>query len=150
MWRPTVSGCPWLLRLTVEDPQPETAHLVEADVQRVAHRIVESDDSEFLERAPGAATPCSDHFHSLTIQPMGNDWRSSISLSALLASLRVLLGKLSIEFPLRVRVVRMVSAARLHVVWQKNWSLYASSSNFYSSDWYCSLDSRVDDWRVKQ
>ena len=44
----------WLLKLTVlGHPRPETAHLVEADVQCVAHRIVESHDSEFLDRAPG-------------------------------------------------------------------------------------------------
>jgi len=44
--------------MTLTDPQPAAALLVDGDVQWVAHRIV-SHDSEFLEQAPGAATPCS-------------------------------------------------------------------------------------------
>jgi len=54
------------LTLTVtelHDLQPQTAHLVEVNVQWVAHRIAGSHDSEFLERAPGAATHLSDYSH---------------------------------------------------------------------------------------
>jgi len=54
----------WLLKLTVLDiSQPEAPHLVEAVLQWVAHRIVVNHDSEFLERATGAATHLTDYSH---------------------------------------------------------------------------------------
>jgi len=49
--------------MTLEDPQPETAHLVEADVRWVAYWIAESHNSEFLEWAPRAATARCDYCH---------------------------------------------------------------------------------------
>jgi len=62
--------------MMLEDPQPETAVLAKAGVQRVAHRIVESHHSEFLERAPGAATYSLLWLLSPTVlstEPMGNN-----------------------------------------------------------------------------
>jgi len=83
--------------------QPETAHLV----QWVAYQIVESHDSKFLEHVSGAATPCSDYCHPpmLSIEPIRNDWRPSISWSSLLASSWALPGSLSIEFPMSTSVL---------------------------------------------
>jgi len=55
----------------------KTAHLVEIDVQWVAHSIVGSHDSEFLERAPRTVTHITylDIFtHLVSFKPMGNDW----------------------------------------------------------------------------
>jgi len=56
--------------------QPETALLVEADVQWVARRIVESHETEFLSRMPGGgATPCSGYSRQLCCQL--NPWEIS-------------------------------------------------------------------------
>ena len=57
----------WQLTLTeLDDLQHETTHLVEADVQwDVARRIVGRNESQFLERAPGAVTHLSDYSYPL-------------------------------------------------------------------------------------
>jgi len=58
--------------------QPETDLLFGAGVQLVAHEIVESHDSKFIERAPGATTPCSGYSHQLRC--LLNQWEITDNL----------------------------------------------------------------------
>jgi len=60
LWRPTVGGRPAVTEAgRARWSQSETAYLVEIDIQWVAHRIVKSHHSEFLERATGTASQLS-------------------------------------------------------------------------------------------
>jgi len=112
----------WYLKLmTLEDPQSEIAHLVKADIQWVAHQTVESHDSAFFERAPGAATPCSDYFTHWTHGKRLTLFHILVFSAHLIASS----AELTIHWISHtwVRVVWMVSVARLYGL-AENWSLY--------------------------
>jgi len=79
--------------------QPETALLVEADLHWVARPTLESHDSKFLERAPGAATSCSGYSHPLHCHLNPREMADVLPYpESLLASSRVLPGSISTKF----------------------------------------------------